>query len=234
MIESLDMPYRPISIAVISDTHVNRLHELPSRLVDILHKSDVIIHLGDYSSPDLLNDLRSLGNFHGIIGNHDSLIDRRELKVMDVVEICGKRLGLIHGLFIPIARPKRIRALFRKHKVDVLLFGHNHLAINKIQKGILIFNPGTVTNRFPSTYGSFGMLTLETNGAISSEIIHLDCQTKPPDNLRQKILAVIIRNAIIWLEACPYMDIRGILEQVGLTLKRLIIRSWAFLFHQAG
>ena len=86
----MTMVTKPISVAVISDTHVNRLNELPSKLLDTLNKADVIIHLGDYNTPELLNDLRRLGNFHGIIGNHDSLIDRRELKVMDVVEVGGK------------------------------------------------------------------------------------------------------------------------------------------------
>jgi uncharacterized protein len=215
---------KPVNVVVISDTHVNRLHELPSRLVDKMRKADKVIHLGDYSSPELLNDLRSLGNFQGVIGNHDSLIARSELKVTDVIEIGGKRLGLIHGLFIPLARTKRIRALFRRCKVDIVLFGHNHLAINEIHNGVLVFNPGTVTNQFPSTYGSFGVLTLESDGKITAEIIRLENQKTKPDTLRQKVTAIFIRNAIIWLESWPYMDIKGIWDRARLPLRRFTAR----------
>ena len=72
-----------------------------------------------------------------------------------------------------------------------------------MQNGVLVFNPGTVTNQFPATYGSFGVLTVATDGAVTSEIIHLESQARKHENLLQKLLAIIIRNGIRWLESWP-------------------------------
>ena len=211
---------KPISIAVIADTHVNRLQELPSKLIDTLTQADVIIHLGDYSHPELLTDLRNLGSFYGVIGNHDNLIARSELKVMEVVEIGGKKLGLIHGLFIPMARPKRIRSLFRKHQVDILLFGHTHMATCRVMDGVLLFNPGTASHKFPATYGSFGILTLKVDGSISTQIVTIEDPFPVRERFWMRFWALFIRNGIRSLEAWPYVDFRHYFSLVSITIKK--------------
>lgn len=213
------MSHKPVTVAVISDTHVDHLAELPSRLLEVLTKADMIVHLGDYTTPELLHELRQFGNFHGIIGNHDSLISRRELKVMEVIELEGKRLGLIHGLFLPIGRPKRMTAWFRKQKIDVLLCGHSHLINNRRINGVLLFNPGTVTGQFPATLSSFGLLTID--GTIKSEIIPLEHNILEKTSFGIRILAFIIRNGIRWLEAWPYVDLTYLLSRTRAEVRRL-------------
>jgi putative phosphoesterase len=210
------MPSKPVKVAVISDSHAQRIGELPPLLLDTLTKVDAVIHLGDYTSPELLNDLRKMGNFFGIIGNHDDSIGRKELKVIEVVELAGKRLGLIHGLFLPIARPKRMRAWLKKYDVDALLFGHNHLVTNRMMNGVFLFNPGTVTGQFPATQATFGLLTLD--GSITGEIVPLDYDIPYLRKKTLKIIAAIIRSGIRWLEAWPYIDLRPTVKSVRQTL----------------
>ncbi len=98
----MDEPLKPVKVAVISDSHVQSIDQLPPVLLDVLAEADAVIHLGDYTSPEFLNDLRKTGKFYGIIGNHDSSIGRQELKVIEVVELAGKKIGLdTRPLFCP-------------------------------------------------------------------------------------------------------------------------------------
>jgi len=210
---------RPVKVAVISDAHVDCIGDLPPGLAERLSGADAIIHLGDYTTPEFLNSLRQLGHFYGIIGNHDSQIGRKQLNVIEVIEMAGKRLGLIHGLFLPMARPKRMRAWLKKYDIDVLLFGHNHLITQKTVGGVYLFNPGTVTGQFPATQATFGMLTL--NGTIKGEIIPLDYSIPYRRNKLLRALAFLIRLGIRWLEAWPYIDPRPAVRSTKQHLLRL-------------
>jgi uncharacterized protein len=218
---------KPVTIAVIADTHVNRLDELPSPVLSALTKVDLILHLGDFTSPQLLNDLKNLGNFYGIWGNHDRLPEMRQrLKRIEVLEIDGKRLGLIHGLFYPVARQRRMLAWLKKYKIDILLFGHSHIVTNKVIDGVYIFNPGTVTCKFPATQGSFGILTL--NGSITSKVIPIKYDIPIKQRLLMLLPTLIIREGTSFLESWPYIDVSPIWAGIKLALKRinLVIRKY--------
>jgi hypothetical protein len=86
-------------------------------------------------------------------------------------------------------------------------------------KDIIVFNPGTVTGQFPATQATFGMLTLD--GSVKSEILSLDVDIPYRGNALLKVLAMIIRNGIRWLEAWPYLDPRPTLSSLSLMLRRL-------------
>ncbi len=221
------IPNKPVTIAVIADTHVNRLDELPFSVLATLTKVDLILHLGDFTSPQLLNDLKRLGNFYGIWGNHDRLPEmRRRLKRIEVLEIDGKRLGLIHGLFYPVGRQRRMIAWFKKYKIDILLFGHSHVVTNKIVDGVFLFNPGTVTCKFPATQGSFGLITL--NGAIASRVIPIKYDLAFKRKLLMLLPTLVIREETRFLEAWPYIDLSPLWSSTKLAFKRLnlVIRKY--------
>jgi putative phosphoesterase len=214
------MAKKPVTIAVIADTHVNRMDELPTAVLDVLDRVDLIIHLGDFTSPQLLDDFKKRGNFHGIWGNHDRLPEmRKRLNRIEVLEVDGKRLGLIHGLFYPVGREKRLKAWFKNYKIDVLLFGHNHLVTCKIVDGILLFNPGTVTCQFPATQGSFGLLTL--NGTITGKVIAVKHCSPMWKKYLILVPSLFIREGTRFLESWPYMDLSPLWSNAGIILKRL-------------
>ncbi len=215
---------KPITIAVIADTHISRLDELPPLVLDTLTRVDLILHLGDFTSPQLVDDLKRLGKFHGIWGNHDRLPEmRRKLRRIELLEVGGKKLALIHGLFLPVARQRMILALFKKKKIDILLFGHSHLITNKIINGVFLFNPGTVTCKFPATQGSFGLLTL--NGTITSRVIPISYHFSMKQKLLMTIPAWVIREGTRFLESWPYIDFPALWRNTRIFLKRLSLSS---------
>lgn len=209
---------QPTIVAVIADTHANHLAELPPELRSALSRADLIVHLGDYTSKELLDDLRKLGNFYGIAGNHDDRFLHQELKDMAVLEVGGKRLGLIHGLIWPLGSHKRMKAWFKKHKIDAILYGHTHLAGSRFVDDMFVFNPGSVTGQFPAYYGSFGLLTVD--GTVSGEIIHLDCPGTGKWWGMHWVRAMLIQRAMRWFETWPYVDLRYYMAGLGPTLKR--------------
>jgi putative phosphoesterase len=214
------------TIAVVADTHLDHFESLPPRLLDALEKADVIIHLGDYHSKAFVDELRKSGKFHGITGNHDNEQIRQELNQMEVVEVAGKRLGLIHGMIFPFGTQKRMKARFREDKIDILLYGHTHLATSRHVDGVFVFNPGTVTAQFPAYRGSFGMLSLD--GSITAEIISLDCQNNPKKGLIGRLWALFLTKSILLIETWPYLDLPYYAANIWSKIKKSYISTAKF------
>ena len=59
-------------IAVLADTHINRLEHLPKKIIDALSTVDWIIHAGDFTDVQLLKELKRLREVKAVHGNMDS------------------------------------------------------------------------------------------------------------------------------------------------------------------
>jgi hypothetical protein len=155
-------------IGVIADTHVQRISELPSSLINELTRMDMVLHLGDFHSEDLVNDLKEISDFRGVAGNHDMHIPG--LPEKDLVEVNGKRIGIIHGhgCVFPFGFKWGLMTQF-EGKMDAILYGHTHSVRNTIEEGVLFFNPGSVCGRFPAMHRSYGVLTVGEE--LSGEVI---------------------------------------------------------------
>ncbi len=157
-----------MKIGVIADTHVHKISELPSSLISALTRMDMVVHLGDFHSEDLVNDLKEITNFRGVAGNHDTHIPG--LPEKDLVEVNGRRIGIIHGhgCVFPFGFKWGLLTQF-EGKMDAILYGHTHAARNTVEEGILFFNPGSICGRFPAMHRTYGILTIGEE--ITGEII---------------------------------------------------------------
>ena len=52
-----------VRIGVLSDTHIHNLKDSPSSLMDSLKAFDLVIHLGDFVSPELVEYFKGFNNF---------------------------------------------------------------------------------------------------------------------------------------------------------------------------
>jgi putative phosphoesterase len=166
---------KPVKIVVLSDTHTRKkTSELPPDVVNVLMTADVIVHLGDFYSKELVDELIGLGNFHGVTGNHDFGDIQLRLPKKDVLEVNGKKIGLIHGhgCVIPNGLHKGLIAKFNGDKTDAILYGHTHIAMSKVLDGVLLFNPGSVSGRFPAHKRTYGVLTV--GDTVTGEIININ------------------------------------------------------------
>lgn len=164
------MSSKLIKIGVLSDTHIHELKEIPATFLESLKTFDMIIHLGDFVCLELVEHLKSFNNFYGIAGNHDPHIIKSKLPSQDIVEINGKRLGLMHGYWFPLFCQQRSLARFKKDKVDAILYGHTHVIRNEVVNDILFFNPGSALALWPAPWKTFGILSVgdTVNGDIVS------------------------------------------------------------------
>ncbi len=158
-----------MKIGVLSDTHLRQLTKQFTEIYDeYLSDKDMILHAGDVVSPDII-DFLNAKNFHGVCGNMDPLEVKRVLPEKKVLKLGGYRLGLIHGWGRSDDLEDRILPLF--NNMDVIVYGHSHIASNHVRDGVLFFNPGTATGYTASGTHSIGIL--ELGEAVRGKIITL-------------------------------------------------------------
>jgi len=151
-----------MKIGAISDTHATALAQLPDRILHTLAKVDLIIHTGDFVARDVLDGLKQLGEVKAVQGNMDSEELKQLLPEKELLEIEGKRIGIIHGWGSPYGLDERVRGMF--DNVDIIVYDHSHNPQNEVKNGILFFNPGRSKN-------SFGILTIGKD--VRGEIVNL-------------------------------------------------------------
>jgi uncharacterized protein len=157
-------------IGVLSDTHLHRVsRDLKEILDHHLSQVDVLFHVGDYTSPVVVEFLSSK-NFHGVYGNMDPLGIRAVLPEKKIVELGGFRFGLIHGWGSSAGLEEKVLGQFTD--VDVIVYGHSHKPMNDVVQGVLLFNPGTASGY--SSYGVHSIGILECGDTVKGEIIDLD------------------------------------------------------------
>lgn len=158
-------------IGVLSDTHVPaRAPALPREVLQGLAGVDLILHAGDLVDREILNVLREVAPVEAVAGNMDPGDLVRELGRKKVLTYGGFRIGLVHGDGRGAAGPSRAAATFAGTEVDCVVFGHTHEPYCARQDGILLFNPGSPTDkRWEESY-SYGILRLGEQ--VRGEIIY--------------------------------------------------------------
>ena len=166
----------PLTVGVVSDTHLYDRpsgRDLPQPLLDELVKARVglILHAGDIFAPWVLDRLSGIAPVLAVTGNGDDAAMRLALPRSRVVTIGPHRLGLVHGhegrgsttpsralnTFLP-ARG----APAREPSISCVVFGHSHQPLSRRHEpgGILLFNPGSPTDKRAQPYHSFGLLRI--------------------------------------------------------------------------
>lgn len=151
-------------IAVISDTHVGqRISAYPLDFLSRLRDFDVVIHAGDHSNLDALEELESLEKYYAVRGNMDEITVSSRLENQIVFQIEGINIGLIHGWGQPIGLPGKIRKKFDKYNPipDIIIFGHTHEPFDQDISGIRMLNPGAFSGNLFSRSGSYAILTID-------------------------------------------------------------------------
>ena len=142
-------------VLVISDTHCEDFRMLPSNVIEEMDRVDAIIHVGDYTTMALVDELKTRGSFYGVRGNMDDLKVKMSLPESLILSLEGFKIGIIHPTEggPPYNIKRRIKGRF-KEKVDAIVFVHTHKPEISSAYGILFMNPGTLKGSFlhPKTY----------------------------------------------------------------------------------
>lgn len=163
-----------MDIAIISDTHLPRgSRTLPDACVQRLKAADLIVHAGDLSRIEVLEELKGLGPVIGVHGNTDDLLLRAALPESAVIGVCeGLTLAVIHDAGPAQGRIRRLNARFPG--ADAVIFGHSHIPLHEqAPDGFQIFNPGSPTDRRRQPRHTMGRCGCQ-GGRLEFELIDLD------------------------------------------------------------
>lgn len=152
-------------IVVLADTHMPRSGRvLPEAVIDAARSADLIVHLGDFTGPEVAEYLGTLGPLAAVHGNNDSQAIRARFPASRLLEIEGHRVALIHGHEGGRTANAAAKAVAG---ADVVLFGHSHVPTIVREDGRLLFNPGSPTERRFAPHRSFGILDLGVTAEAS-------------------------------------------------------------------
>lgn len=167
------LPLRPdgtARIAVVADTHSQPHPMCAERLVAM--KPDAILHAGDIGDTAVLADLAKLAPVHAVRGNIDNKV--RDLPDVMTLDLGGLRMLLVH---IAVYGPKlraEIAKLARAHRASLVVCGHSHVPFIGVDKGITMFNPGSIGPRRFQLPIVFGTIDFSPKGV---KLAHWSCET---------------------------------------------------------
>ena len=164
-----------LRIAVVADTHSRPHPELSRRLGALA--PDRILHAGDIGDLAVLSALSEIAPVTAVRGN----IDARAAELPDVVnvELRGETGTLLRLLLTHIAVDRtRIRAdvgrLARESGAGLVVCGHSHVPFAAHDRGLTVFNPGSVGPRRFHLPIVFGVIEVSAEGV---SLRHVDCET---------------------------------------------------------
>ena len=136
-----------IDIGVISDTH----GRLSKKARDVLSRADVIVHAGDFDTPEVMADLEKVAPLVAVRGNMDYGNWAEQLPAADMVEMGGLSLYILHNLNALDLDPAAA-------EIGVVISGHTHQAAAVRSDGVLFLNPGSATSPRYGSDASVAML----------------------------------------------------------------------------
>jgi putative phosphoesterase len=162
-------------LVVVSDTH-SALHNRALEVIAGL-QPDAILHAGDIGELRVLDELSEICPVYAVCGNID--LGTQELPDFLVLEIFSKeelvlRILAIHvGIYGSRLRSE-VALMAQAEKVSVVVCGHSHIPFIGRERGITVFNPGSIGPRRFGLPIVFGMLKLN---AHDIRLSHIDCET---------------------------------------------------------
>jgi len=164
--------------AVVSDTHSKPHPATHQRLSELA--PDAILHAGDIGDLGVLAELAQVAPVLAVRGNIDAQVT--EVPETLLVELMRGdtlkfRVLLLH---IAVYGPKlraEVARLAARERATLVVCGHSHVPFIGRDRGVGVFNPGSIGPRrfqLPIVLGSIDITT------SSARLQHIDCETGQP------------------------------------------------------
>jgi putative phosphoesterase len=156
-----------MKIGVIADTHMpRRAKQFPEALIKGLQGVDMILHAGDWQTIEVYEALKRIAPVDGVAGNVDGEDIVRRFGRKKILTFGGFNVGITHGDGTRKTTEKRVREVFQDHNVDLIIFGHSHIPLHKKEKDLILFNPGSPTDKRRQPQYSFGIVTIDDDISV--------------------------------------------------------------------
>lgn len=153
-------------ILILADTHMPKKgRALPDQIISILEEGvDFIIHAGDWSEKSVYEQLSLYGPVYGVKGNVEIDEWAEQLPDKEVLQAEHMKIAIVHGhLGKGRTTPDRAYQSCIDEEPDLIVFGHSHIPYMEKRDRIMVFNPGSPTDRRRQKKFSYGILTIKSN-----------------------------------------------------------------------
>lgn len=154
---------------MVADTHLATAGRLPPPVCRAVTAADVVVHAGDVTGRDALDELRRLCRRLEVVrGNNDVALD--ELPDTLALELGGVPVAVVHDS--GPARGRAARLARRFPDAAVVVFGHSHIPVDEPGLGgQWLFNPGSPTRRRRQPRPTFGRLTVAGGRLVGHAVV---------------------------------------------------------------
>ncbi len=163
-----------MKLVAIADTHIKygfARDNLPAGLIRLLERADMTIHAGDFVTREVFDELSGISSLEAVYGNMDEPALKNLLPERKVINIDGKKIGIIHEASLSLQDMTGARYMAKEMGADVLVFGHIHKPV--IEKtDVLLICPGSPTSPRLSDPSAVE-LSIEESG-ITGRIVTLE------------------------------------------------------------
>jgi uncharacterized protein len=136
---------------------------------------DAILHAGDVGDLKVLDELARIAPVYAVRGNVDSHArDLPDTLVIDIASAAPLRILLTHiGVYGPKLRAPVAR-MAKSEGATLVVCGHSHVPFIGADRGITVFNPGSIGPRRFALPIVFGTLDVTSSGV---SLAHVDVET---------------------------------------------------------
>lgn len=171
---SVELPASPGRIVVISDTHGHPHRDALARVRAF--EPAAILHAGDIGDLGVLQPFAEVAPLHVVRGN----IDPRGV-APDSIDVSlahdGRVVAKIFLTHYALQGPRLLAPILRAaqaHAADLVVCGHSHVPFIGRDRGMGVFNPGSIGPRRFALPITFGVLELNAAGLTPW---HVSCET---------------------------------------------------------
>lgn len=161
-------------VVAIADTHLTPRsgRGLPPLALELLAGADAIVHAGDITTGDVLDELGRLAPVHAVLGNNDVSL-RGHLPETLQLELGGVNVAVVHDSGQRKGRAARLATRFPE--ADFVVFGHSHIPV--LAEGVggqRLCNPGSPTQRRAQPHHTVAVLDLVDGEIRGAELVVVD------------------------------------------------------------
>jgi putative phosphoesterase len=177
-------------IAVISDTHSLLRPEIKERLTEC----ELILHAGDISSQETVDEIMECGKTYFVRGNADKGHWAETIPATREFDLYGLQIYMIHN-----------RKLIKDDisEKDIVIYGHSHKYLRTDKDGVCFFNPGSCgPRRFHQEITMAILMIDDRDGSFSFEKVDVSPVLKPDGaKLSEQDMAKLVREVTRQMDA---------------------------------
>lgn len=161
-------------MVVLADTHVDprSSRRLPDAAYGHLQAADVVLHAGDVTSPDLLDELAGFAPVHAVLGNNDHDLVGVLPETLETT-IDGVRVAMVHDSGARAGRASRMARRFPD--AQLVVFGHSHQPCDEPGRdGQRLLNPGSCTWKRRAPAHTLAVVELADGAIGATTLVDLD------------------------------------------------------------